>query len=82
MQKEVCPLCRRSITHLLQHLVVYHRIKSPEDFHSLVQSLEKDDRKALRFRNFVSELRLRRERNEITAEEYRTLIMNWSDGEE
>ena len=70
MPQETCPLCRRRVAHLLQHLVMVHRVKNVEEFRDLVRRKDNADRRASRFREFVEELKVRRVRNEITAEEY------------
>lgn len=79
MAREKCPLCGRPVTHLLEHLVMIHRIRDANEYRNLVRQADEDDQRAARFAKFIAELREKRERGDITAEEFRRLAESWSE---
>ena len=70
MTKSKCPICGRYFSDILKHFVLKHDIK---DMNQLQQIINKK----AEFRAYVEELKQKRKKGEISAEDYRRLVMKW-----
>lgn len=77
IEQRKCPLCEQDITDILQHLRIQHDIESTEQLSEEIVKLEQKKTKQLGFAKYVEELQQKKRNGEITAEEYRELIIEW-----
>ena len=72
-----CPFCNRTITDFLKHLAIVHEIRDTRQYRIGVEKIEQSQRRKQQFANFVSQLREKRTKRLISAEEYRVAITDW-----
>ena len=77
MEVEACPFCGRKIGDILRHYVLDHGIESSDDFIKRFEIVKMEEEKRKVFRSYVEELKEKRRKNEISAEEFRELTTKW-----
>ena len=74
-----CAICGHQVKDLLVHLRVNHEIRDLEDFVAALDAQVKSLDRKLAFRRYVEDLKGQVNRGEITAADYRRLIVAWND---
>lgn len=73
----LCPLCQKKVSDFLKHLRFTHEIEDIEEYETRVNEINKKKTKQREFSNYVEKLKKRKEKGEISPEEYRNLITKW-----
>ena len=77
-----CPLCGKELKDLLQHLITQHKLSGVDQLESEIQKKQRYNRRRCEFGKYVRELQERVKLGELTWEQYRELIMKWSNKHE
>ena len=72
-----CPFCNRTIEDFLKHLAIVHEIQDADQYRIGVEKIERSQKRKQEFASFVSDLREKRTKGLISAEEYRAVITDW-----
>ena len=76
-----CPICSRSLGDLLRHLRIQHNIENIEQLTRQISWVEKKNKRREKFAEFVDMLKKKIQNKEITYEDYRRLVTQWTGGE-
>jgi len=72
-----CPLCKRRVSNFLKHLAIDHEIENAEQFKVEIGKVELTEKKRNAFAEYISQLKERRAKALISAEEYRMAVTKW-----
>ncbi len=72
-----CPICGKRFKDILKHFVLVHDIRDMNQLSQIANEakMKEDVKKA--FSDYVEELKRKKEKSEISAEDYRELVMKW-----
>jgi uncharacterized membrane protein len=73
-----CDICGKEVKDILRHFVIAHGIKSINHLKVEINGAEKEKIKRAEFRKYVEELHEKIKRGEISTEDYRKLVTQWS----
>ena len=73
-----CLVCGRSIRDILRHLRIRHDIENIEQMTRQINQIERKSKRQKEFAEYVEKLKKRIQRRDLTYEEYRRLVTQWT----
>ena len=79
MMKQECPLCKKDFEDIIKHFSVSHGLCSMEEVGEAMKKEKEKDKKREEFRKYIKELNLKLKNNEISGEQFRSLVNEWEE---